>query len=728
MIDKALKLLKKHFGYDSFRPPQESIISSILEGKDSVVIMPTGGGKSICYQIPALILEGVTLVISPLISLMKDQVDNLNQLGISSTFINSSLTYNEINNRIEKTLNNEYKIIYLAPERLDSEDFTDLITKIDISMVAIDEAHCISQWGHDFRPSYTKIKNFTETLNPKPIISAFTATATPKVREDIVKNLNLDTPKISISGFDRPNLSFTTIIGEDKKSYIINYIEENIDSSGIIYVSTRKDVESLYELCKEKGYSVAKYHAGMGSEERKRSQQMFSFDNCKVMIATNAFGMGIDKSNVRYVIHYNMPKNMESYYQEAGRAGRDGDEGDCILIFSPQDLFLQNYFIENSESEDFKKEDDIKKLESITEYCYTDSCLRKYILNYFGEEYPKERCENCSNCNVNKDDFVDISIEAQKIISCIVRAGESWGITMISDILRGSKNRKVTENGFQHLSTHNIMREYKATTIKDMINTLIAKKYLILEGSDYPVLKLLPSARSILKGEKKIFFKKSIIKKRKSRRDKRLDLTYDNKLFETLRKLRTEIAEKENLPPFVIFSDAVLREISTHLPTDKDGMLNVKGVGEKKLKSYGEIFIGVVKKYLVENNIEKPKIEKKVKIFTTPNNNRPPKKRIETKIEKTYITSYNLYKEGYSIEDIAKKRALTKGSIEEHLIRAYKEERKELNWKDIFSENEEKVILEATLKVGRDSLRKIKDEVGDSISYFQIKSVLAKNF
>lgn len=587
MLNKARQILQKFYGYEDFRPGQKKVVESLLNKNDTVAIMPTGAGKSICFQIPALLFEGVTLVISPLISLMKDQVDSLRQLGIAAVYINSSVSKAQLYKDLQDISAGFYKIIYIAPERLTSEYLPDSFKNLNISMVAVDEAHCLSQWGHDFRPSYRNILNFTNSLHIKPIISAFTATATPEVKTDIINLLGLKQPNVFVTGFDRPNLYFSVLRGEVKDKFVIDYVKKHQDEAGIIYVGTRKDVDALRVLLEIKGIKAGRYHAGMTDEERNQMQEDFLYDNLSVMVATNAFGMGIDKPNVRYVIHYNMPKNMEAYYQEAGRAGRDGLSGNCILLYSPQDTQLQKFLISKSTESEIRQQLEYKRLQSMVDYCHTPQCLRAFILHYFGEFDVEEHCDNCSNCKL-EGELIDITIDAQKVLSCVYRMHERFGVKMIAEVLKGSKSAKVKQFNFERLSTYGLMKERKLKDISDLILRLSAMQYLDITESQYPVVTLNELSWQVLRGQKKVWQKMVIVKKAKAK----------GELFEALRSLRKELATKEKLPPYMIFSDATLTQMTTDKPTDLELMKNIRGVGEFKLQKYGEEFLTVIKSYI----------------------------------------------------------------------------------------------------------------------------------
>lgn len=578
-------LLKQYFGYDEFRPGQKEIIQKVIDQENVLGIMPTGSGKSICYQLPALLLDGLTVVVSPLISLMKDQVDAANQLGIPATFINSSLDGYETARRFQEIDRQQYRLLYIAPERFIMPDFIQAMKRWNVRMIAIDEAHCISQWGHDFRPSYLQMANQLDQLPNRPVIVALTATATVQVAADIKRLLKIPENNHIQTGFERENLRFQVIKDQKKEQYLIEYLKINKNQSGIIYAATRKEVDRLYHLLKKFDFSVGRYHGGLNENERTEMQEAFLYDRLQLIVATNAFGMGINKSNVRFVIHYQIPGSLEAYYQEAGRAGRDGLSSEAILLFSPQDIQVQKFFIQQSQREEGQKQKEYEKLKAMTEYAYIESCLQQYILNYFGET--SSPCNRCGNC-LDDREIVEVTTEAQMVLSCLKRMGENYGKQMLMKVLAGSKEQKLQALGFGHLSTYGLMKNQSQKETMQLIEYLISNGYLLTINGEYPVLKVTERGIQVLKGQESVYRKEP--KKVQQLSDEETDT-----LFEVLRELRTDLASEAGVPPYVVFSDSTLKEMSRIRPSSRLEMLQIKGVGQSKLDKYGEAFLSRIK-------------------------------------------------------------------------------------------------------------------------------------
>lgn len=610
MVKTAQALLQQYYGYDEFRPGQSNIITSLLEGRDTVAVMPTGAGKSLCFQIPAMLLPGVAIVVSPLISLMKDQVDGLNNQGIPATYINSSLSGAETSQRLREVATNRYKLVYVAPERLELATFQAALRKLTVSLVAIDEAHCVSQWGHDFRPSYRNIAPFVKGLSNRPVLGAFTATATPEVKADIIEALSLNNPDVYATGFDRPNLAFSVLRAVNKLNFVLNYVKANAAQSGIIYTSTRRETDALYEILRSSGYAAGRYHAGLSEAERTAGQEQFLYDDIRVMVATNAFGMGIDKSNVRYVIHYNMPRNMEAYYQEAGRSGRDGEPGECVLLFGQQDIILQKFLIDKSVEDWARKQHELQKLQDMIAYCDTAGCLRRYILRYFGETAEHENCGNCGNC-----------VPAQPVTAA---------------------------------------------------------------ASEQQSFALRPREA-------------------------------DDGLFELLRQLRRQIAQRDRIPPYVVFADSTLKEMSRHCPMNEREMRQIKGVGELKLERYGQDFLRVIRGYSPNQPVSSTPEPKKKTAAAKKKEERP-----------SYLITLDRYEQGVDLGAIAKERGLTVTTVQNHLVRC-SHEGHYVDWDRLIPEEYEEQIADKIKELGTGSLKVIKDAL-PKVGYAAIKAVLAKRF
>ena len=585
LIENARELLQKYFGYDSFREGQETVIKYVMEHKSSLCVMPTGGGKSLCYQIPSLLLDGTTIVVSPLISLMKDQVDALLQAGIPATFINSTLTATEVRETMEEVVNGQYRLLYIAPERLESTSFLNQLKRVKVPLIAVDEAHCISQWGHDFRPSYRSIHRLREVFDEQPVVLALTATATPDVRTDINRILEIEEDNTVITGFARSNLSFSVVLGQDKNKFLKDFIKKNAQEVGIIYAATRKTVDLLHDLLVKAGVRTAKYHAGLPEAFRNKEQERFLTDEAQVMIATNAFGMGIDKSNVRYVIHYQLPKNMESYYQEAGRAGRDGLPSECVVLYASQDVQTQRFLIDQAQDRE-RIPQELEKLQGMIDYCHTESCLQQFIITYFGEP-DGLACGQCGNCTDARE-VQDVTQEVQMVLSCVVRMGQKFGKTITAQVLTGSQNKKVIDFGFTKLSTYGILKNKSAKDVLGLMEFMISEGLLLVNHGSLPTIYVSDTGKDVLLGKKQIMRKGVAVTKQ---------IATNDPLFEGLRILRKKIADDAGVPPFVVFSDKTLQDMCVKRPQTEEELLDVHGVGDNKREKYGKAFLEEINRY-----------------------------------------------------------------------------------------------------------------------------------
>lgn len=714
MIEQAREALKRVYGYDSFRKGQEEIIAGILDGRDTLAILPTGGGKSICYQIPSMLLPGTSLVISPLISLMKDQVDALRRVGVPAAFLNSSLGAAEYREVVRSALQGEYKLLYVAPERLDAPMFQTLSEQLTIPLIAIDEAHCVSQWGHDFRPSYRQLAGWIARMANRPLVAAFTATATNEVARDITDMLKLRDPGVYVTGFARPNLSLSVVTGAQKKSFLERFVAERKEQSGIVYAATRKEVENVYELLSRSGVQAGKYHGGLSDAERAETQERFRFDDIRVMVATNAFGMGIDKPNVRYVLHWQMTGDIESYYQEAGRAGRDGEESECVLLFEPADMQVQRFLIEQGAGDADRKAVQLSKLHLMMNYSRTQRCLQQFIVDYFGET-GVAACGKCSSC-LDKSEPVNRTDEAKMALSCVGRMKGRFGVTMVAKVLKGSRDKRLLEFGLDRLSTYGLMKHLPEKEISDWLYWLVAEGYLRLSEGQYPVVSLTANALPVLEGREMIMQRVRATVRQSSASDS----AASTPLFEALRQWRKEKAAAEGVPPFMLFFDATIREIANVQPQTAEQLLAVKGIGAAKADKYGGELIGIIQAFKGEGQPVGAGSPPK-----QPEPNQSGGSRASGEEQPSHLTTLELFQAGQEPVEIAKERGLSRVTVEGHLIRCA-DEGLDIDFSRIIPADQEPLIVAAIEKVGTEKLRPIKDELPEDVSYFAIHGVISK--
>ncbi|EXX89395.1 ATP-dependent DNA helicase [Paenibacillus darwinianus] len=740
-MNEAKTLMKRIYGFDSFRKGQADIIGGLLEGRDTLAILPTGGGKSVCYQIPAMLLEGTTVVVSPLISLMKDQVDALNRLGVPAAFLNSSLGASEYRDVMRRAASGEYKLLYIAPERLDAPAFSGLLAQMRVPLIAIDEAHCVSQWGHDFRPSYRQLASWIGRLADRPLVAAFTATATPDVAEDITAMLSLRRPNVFVTGFARSNLSLSVVTGTDKRAYLRQYLQEREEQSGIVYAATRKEVEQLHEELRRWGVEAGKYHGGMSDADRSDCQERFRFDELRVMVATNAFGMGIDKPNVRFVVHYQMPGDIESYYQEAGRAGRDGEESECILLFEPQDMQIQRFLIEQGTGVDSRKALQTAKLHGMMNYTRTEKCLQQYIVEYFGEA-DVAPCGKCSSC-LDPSEPVDVTEDARMALSCVGRMKGRFGITTVAKVLKGSRDKRIGDFGLDRLTTFGLFRDRTEKDITDLLYWLVADGAVKLSEGQYPTASLTAKALPILEGGERLFRKRRAAPAKRSGSGAGAPAlsaasapalsAASAPVFEALRAWRKEAATAEGVPPFMLFFDAALREMADARPGTLDELLRIKGVGTAKAHKYGRQVLEVIARF-------SPLGGSGAKAASTAGEfgNRTasmagdsasratlPAATRDSHEPSSHLVSFEMYGEGASVSEIAEERGMSAVTIEGHLLRCA-EEGLPIAWRRILSEDTEELIWRTAVEIGAEKLKPIKEALPADIDYFRIKAALVK--